>query len=527
MTPRDSEEAVDAAGERVPRRMELALWLVAIAIALVVRWWQPDIVPWRADEAKAASFALRVAQGREFPLLGLRTSWGFHNPPTMFYMFAPVFMVARSPVLASMVVGLAGVVGCVLAGLTARRLFGVRAGVVVLMITGCCGNAIEHSRRLWGHDLIIPASALVLWLVLPGGDGRVGRRRLAAASLTAALAQSLHLSGALLWLPIAWVVAWQRDGAMARWASLCAVAALGAVYAPWIVGNAGAQWEDMGLIRATIEHGRAAAIGHPVSPAAAWAFQLGDGLNDDMLRIARPWEVSSAGLASSLAANAGGVALLAGALGFGCTMLLRRDAAAGACGALVVLALAPLVAFAALFRASVPPYMLPGLVPVALLAGGLFARCRSPLERIAALLVCAGVCSGGAQGAMEIRSAAEQDPRIAVPTIRGLNDVAIEMAASGLVLRQGARPNSVGWDDALVTMYYFATGNSTVPTVRQPGEGLLVLVESHRQLPPEIATLVRGTDSRQVGGSVLHRLDAAKAAAYEALLDGPAEASAW
>lgn len=517
----------DAAGEHVPRRLEMALWLVALAIALVVRWWQPDIVPWRSDEAKAAAFAWRIAEGRDYPLLGLRTSWGFHNPPTMFYLFAPLFGVTRNPIFATMLVGLAGVGGAVLAGLTARRLFGARAGVVVLMIVGCCGNAIEHSRRLWGHDLMVPASALVLWLLIGGAGERPGRGRIAAACLAAALAQSLHLSGALLWLPIAWVVAWHRDGVLARWASVCAVLSVGVVYAPWLAGNAGSGWEDVGLLGATVAHGRAVALGHPVSPAAAWAFQLGDGLNDDMLRTLRPWEVSPAGAVSSLAANAGGVVMLAGALVFGCLAVVGAGRRAGACGALLLLASAPLVAFGVVFRASVPPYMLPGLVAMAVLAGGLFARCRAPVERFGALAVCAAVCSGGAQGAMEIRAAVREDPVIGVPTVRGLHDVAVEIAASGLVLRQGARPASVGWDDGLVTMFYSVTGRTSLPTERRPGEGMLVLVDPHQRMRPEVGVLLRRSPASAVGGYEMRRLGPGDAAAYEGLVDGPAEARAW
>lgn len=67
------------------------MWVLAIFVALTLRLNAPDIVPYRLDEAITSAFASKIATAREFPLVGLKTSFGFHNPPTIFYLAAPIF----------------------------------------------------------------------------------------------------------------------------------------------------------------------------------------------------------------------------------------------------------------------------------------------------------------------------------------------------------------------------------------------------------------------------------------------------
>jgi hypothetical protein len=239
------------------------MWVLAIFVALTLRLNAPDIVPYRLDEAITSAFASKIATAREFPLVGLKTSFGFHNPPTIFYLAAPIFFLARDPVWFGILIALLGVVGVVAIGLATRGLFGPRAGLAAMLLAGCSANALEHSRRMWGHDFIIPASGLVFWCLFARGNTAPSRARLAAACAIAALAQSLHLSGILLWIPIAWVAIWHRTEGTIRPTLIAGVAALAFVYMPWLVENAHAGWSDVRQIAHVVTSDSGNAIAHP------------------------------------------------------------------------------------------------------------------------------------------------------------------------------------------------------------------------------------------------------------------------
>jgi len=496
------------------------MWVLAIFVALSLRLNAPDIVPFRLDEAITSAFASKIATAREFPLLGLKTSFGFHNPPTIFYIAAPSFLLSRDPVWFGILISIISVGGVIATGLATRGLFGARAGLAAMLVAGCSANALEHSRRIWGHDFIIPACALVLWCLFARGNLAPSRARLAVACLAAALAQSLHLSGVLLWIPIAWVALWHRKEGTLRTTLIAGAASLAIFYMPWIIENAHSGWPDLKQMFGVASEGSMLSIIHPVTPPTAWVFLAGDGLTDDLLRVLRPWEVSPLGVWFSILANVGGGFLLAAALIYGCLRVMSRDQHAFPCAVLLIALTAPLLLFGVIFSASVPAYMLPAFVPLVMLASALFARCETPRQGLALVIIYAAVSMGGSSSTLELRRQVAARPGIAVPTIAGLRDLSVEIASAEIPVRQDARKRTTGSDTALVYMHYAVSGRAAIPQQFRDGEPLFVAVDPQSRLRPEVEVLLRSVRRREVGGYSLYLLPPQLAREYDALVNG-------
>src|SRR5690606_10343271 len=107
------------------------------------------------DEGYASVFSTQIAWGRGFPLRGIETSYGFHNPPLLFWLLTPWFFLSRDPLVAQGFIAALGSFSCVFAWRAGRLLNGPACGLAAAVIVAICPNAVEHTRRLWGHDFII------------------------------------------------------------------------------------------------------------------------------------------------------------------------------------------------------------------------------------------------------------------------------------------------------------------------------------------------------------------------------------
>ena len=147
-----------------PGRVPTYWALVAIMlVALALRGSSLGVTPYNIDEAILSIYANQVAHFQAFHWVGVKTSFGFYNPPFYVYMMAPFFRVSEDPRFAMFGMAMlgTGVVG--MAGLTARRLWGSWAAIAVAVLLAFSPTAIDHSRRLWGHDTIPFFSALAIY----------------------------------------------------------------------------------------------------------------------------------------------------------------------------------------------------------------------------------------------------------------------------------------------------------------------------------------------------------------------------
>src|SRR5512136_2040 len=132
-------------------------WLglaVILILAAVLRLGAPGITEFKRDEANLSHLALDMARGRVFPLLGIDSSVGIRNAPFSVYVIVPPFLLTSDPTLATLYIGLLGVVAVLLVYLLARRYYGPLAAVVAGLLYAVSPWAVVFSRKIWAQDFL-------------------------------------------------------------------------------------------------------------------------------------------------------------------------------------------------------------------------------------------------------------------------------------------------------------------------------------------------------------------------------------
>lgn len=498
-------------------------WLALVtAVAFVLRAHAIGLTHFNIDEATACLIANRIAHLNYFPLTGLRTSFGFHNPPLFFYVLAPFFAITRDPRLAMMAFAAAGAAVPWLLWRATRSAGGTPvAAITAAVIAAMAPNAVEHSRRLWGHDTIVFLGALSLCLAMEAYRRRSGRW-LAGSFAAATAAQAMHLSGALLWLAPA-VILFSLEKKEKWIAAGGGALALAVVYTPWVANEFIEGFPGLAAIRGELAGGAAARdLGLAVTPAAAWVMVLGDFWNFDLLGHARPWEVSSrAAFGGILLSLSAGVLLAMGLVYTSLRLRAGEDRVLAA--ALLLSMLAPFVVFALLFRASVPPYFLPAFPAAAVGASLALGRIETPrLATVRTALLAVYTLSAVTMIA-EVRAALARGEASRSP-LREKMEIARtirELAGEGtLHVFQNTRSTSAGVDYAYVYLFYREDLSHRFPTDPRGAGSAFVLVEDHVFLRPEPAAFLRRRESIEFPNATLYLLRANDTSAWMALLEG-------
>ncbi|KAB2866042.1 MAG: hypothetical protein F9K46_03125 [Anaerolineae bacterium] len=76
-------------------------WITAVGILLLaafLRLHAPGITEFKRDEATLSRLALNLAQGEDFPVLGIGSSVGFPNSPINVYLLAIPYAAGNNPI---------------------------------------------------------------------------------------------------------------------------------------------------------------------------------------------------------------------------------------------------------------------------------------------------------------------------------------------------------------------------------------------------------------------------------------------
>jgi hypothetical protein len=365
-----------------------------LAVAAWLRLGYPGVVAFAFDEARLSLIALGTARGGEFATLGMTSSAGTPNMPAAAWLFALPYAVAPSPLLASLTVGLVGVLATWGLWRLARP-WGLTAALVAALFFAAHPFAVLYGRSVWAQNLLAPLA--VLWLAAAHRAAVRERAPLSVglAAFLSGFALQVHFAGAALALAGAYAFFrwrwWRQPIAFLAGAGLAILAAIPFALTPGAVDS---------LFNA--------AGGTAVIDAAAWtdAVQLVAGYDwayllqgDAELPLNRLTPtVLYTGLGLLLAAGVALAGLFGAAALFGVedttvpeTTETVTDSAASDNRALLELALATLLAAPLLFtRHSTPVflhYLLTSLPAAALLLGWLAAdRRRPPLRHTVSAL---------------------------------------------------------------------------------------------------------------------------------------------
>ncbi len=344
-------------------RSNTTILLVSIlALAAFLRIYGLALVQFGIDEGIASAVSTQIANFKRFPLTGIKTSFGFYNPPTYLYLLAPFYAVSTSPLVPMVFQSCCSIFSVYLLYRAVREYAGVSAGLISALLLAVCPNAVEHSRRLWGHDLQVFLSVLVLFFSV-----RLWLRKewiyVVFAGLTISIAQSLHLSALILWpfLLSVTCLSLEKKGALKGIAG--AAVALFVVYLPWIIHEFQNQFMDTRLIFSTLMSGDEKDLGLPIHPSVAWIILLGDFWKNDLLGYVFPAELSRSMLwTSAILSGSASILLFAGLFSavhpFRIKLRSREQGLVLSAAGVVVLS--PIL-FGLILSASVPYYHLPVL----------------------------------------------------------------------------------------------------------------------------------------------------------------------
>jgi hypothetical protein len=202
----------------------LALVLILAAAGLLRMGW-PSLTEFKQDEAQLYKLALDLAELKALPLHGINSSLGLPNAPVSVYLFAIPLFFWKSPLAATLFVGLLDTAAVGLAYLLARRYWGPRAAAVGALLYACAPWAVIYARKIWAQDTLpVFVVGYIFSGLLAFAEGR--RPWVMVHLLLLAVIIEIHLSGlALVPLTAALlIICWQRVDW--RWVAAGALLAL-------------------------------------------------------------------------------------------------------------------------------------------------------------------------------------------------------------------------------------------------------------------------------------------------------------
>src|SRR5512147_2255561 len=103
------------------RRLEVVAVILVLLLAGLLRMGWPGWTEFKQDEAHLFALALDVAELRALPLRGISSSVGLPNAPASVYLFALPLFLWKSPLAATLWVGLLNTASVALAWALARH----------------------------------------------------------------------------------------------------------------------------------------------------------------------------------------------------------------------------------------------------------------------------------------------------------------------------------------------------------------------------------------------------------------------
>ena len=176
-----------------------------LALAALLRLGWPGVNLFDFDQARVSLLALQMARQGEFARLGMPSSSSVPNFPAAVWIFALPYRFSTDPLIASLFVGVLGVLAVAGVWWLAFRAWGAWPAFVAALLFAASPYAVFYSRDIWSQDLLLPLA--VLWAIA-GGVG-VTRQKAWAVALhvfLAGLAFQVHYAGLTLIPATLWLV---------------------------------------------------------------------------------------------------------------------------------------------------------------------------------------------------------------------------------------------------------------------------------------------------------------------------------
>ena len=197
-----------SAPELVPQQgsrgfVPLILLLALTAVAIALRLWRLDLIPFSYDSAAALERTRDTLNLGYPPPTGIINSMGFRNPPGLIWLLLPAGLVSPWPQVTTAWQGLLVLTGVAPVYWFARRRLSGVAWLVPVVLYLFLPVMVMGGRNIWAQNILPALGAWALWgagWALDGAATAVRRARYAAFCLgVLALAMLVHPASAL-WL---------------------------------------------------------------------------------------------------------------------------------------------------------------------------------------------------------------------------------------------------------------------------------------------------------------------------------------
>ena len=190
-------ELMDTLRRNAPGRGELALLILILVTAGILRMGWPGLTEFKRDEALLMSLALDIAEFDQFHLQGIISSVGFPNFPMSVWLYALPLFLWKHVYAATLFTGFlntAAIFGC---WWLVRRYWGKEAALAAALMFAVAPWAIFHSQKIWAQNLLPPlVMGWAIGAALAFVEGRRGAILLHLLCLFVAI--QLHLAAIAL-----------------------------------------------------------------------------------------------------------------------------------------------------------------------------------------------------------------------------------------------------------------------------------------------------------------------------------------
>ena len=253
-------------------------FLAILGLATLFRFAYFDLIRYDLDNAFPTAQAITILEGRELPLLSLRSSVGIPNPPLMSYLQTIPLALVRSPFASLFGVTALNLMVVPIVYWIGRRHFGERVALVAALLAAASPWTVFFSRLTWVQGLVPFFAALsAMFLFLGIGTETRGRERwLMLGLITAALGGQTFILAYGLFATVAIIVVVFRRSIVTMPAVVGTLVALmiGVPFAAALLSDDQVQVSAAGLLQGAEWHADAEALEHALRLIDGFEFSL-------------------------------------------------------------------------------------------------------------------------------------------------------------------------------------------------------------------------------------------------------------
>lgn len=171
-----------AQGEHVAvaRRSSIPAWFLSWEVYLIalvagfLRFYLINTTEFDVDQAMLFRLAQDAVHRGLLPTTSNAASIGIANPPGVIFLFIPLVLFGRNPVLGAILISTFTTVAAVLTYVFTRRYYGRMAGIIAALLYASAAKPLNYARFIWQPNLMPP---FVVLFMLALFFGVVDRRK--------------------------------------------------------------------------------------------------------------------------------------------------------------------------------------------------------------------------------------------------------------------------------------------------------------------------------------------------------------